>query len=449
MLPSNDGDPPLVDASGPSFYSGYVTPNLQAAFQLGIATPQFQRIPALEPVCKTGDCDFPIFSTLAVCAETRNVTDMLTIGNSSIKAGKEFNEFMGGKQANRIPHRWEHNRGRAHPKRKPPDWRVHDRRAWIAQLEHILRFFAVKPHLLGSAIIDFFVLWLNHGYFESDEQVAPRPTSDRVEQSFRASEILLHFCVKTYNVSVRAGRSTTTLTHSETRVKTTNGTMKSADGMLWPNYTLLTTSKNESAMFGVEEMTFNTLFYYLRRMIRGTCGEDSWVTGSTVNDQTPTSEAIANAFWSDETGEPATSNPIPKQDDMQGERIQNISRNLADSLTNSMRQQVSSFAEWRKPIVFGTAYHDNYVLVHWPFLTLLIAQVTISIVILAAVMFQTQLLDVDILKSDLMPVLLAIDAEDKTRLLAGDQDQTINAAREMAPRVIGGLERRGSGWILK
>lgn len=107
--------------------------------------------------------------------------------------------------------------------------------------------------------------------------------------------------------------------------------------------------------------------------------------------------------------------------------------------------------------VSGIAYGSNYVVIRWPFLSVLVIQVFVAILFLAILIVETMTLKVDVVKGKLLPVLFAIDGEEKTKLFQDEkedgkeiEDEVVRAMRAMAPRVLGGLKGDGSGgWKLQ
>lgn len=87
--------------------------------------------------------------------------------------------------------------------------------------------------------------------------------------------------------------------------------------------------------------------------------------------------------------------------------------------------------------------------VRWEWLTLLIVQVSVSLLFLLMVMIQTQSLQVDVLKSKLLPALLAMDSASRTTALEVEEDLDAVKVRQRAPRIVEGLENQGTGWALK
>jgi len=87
----------------------------------------------------------------------------------------------------------------------------------------------------------------------------------------------------------------------------------------------------------------------------------------------------------------------------------------------------------------------------------LVLQVFVSILFLAIVIVETITLKVDVVKGKLLPVLFAIDGEEKTKLLHDGkedgkevEDAIIQAVRALAPRVARGLKGDGcGGWKLE
>lgn len=105
--------------------------------------------------------------------------------------------------------------------------------------------------------------------------------------------------------------------------------------------------------------------------------------------------------------------------------------------------------------VNGTAWQrEVYVAIRWPWLTLLAAQVLLSVLLLAMVIIETVGADVDIVKSSMLAALFAIGAEEKTALekdvgegkplLLDEQDEQDDRPLVM-PAGIGGELRKEAG----
>jgi hypothetical protein len=56
---------------------------MKQAIQQGIYNPVNEGYPALSPICSSAECKWSRFSSLGVCASVQDVTEYLTISNSS------------------------------------------------------------------------------------------------------------------------------------------------------------------------------------------------------------------------------------------------------------------------------------------------------------------------------------------------------------------------------
>lgn len=88
-------DTATVEAS-PRYLSIPSKPSqLRAATEFGLATPYYETIAPVSPVCRTGDCQFPLFNTLAICSSVTNVTNRLSFGPSGITDKEQSDRELG------------------------------------------------------------------------------------------------------------------------------------------------------------------------------------------------------------------------------------------------------------------------------------------------------------------------------------------------------------------
>ncbi|KAM7193312.1 hypothetical protein V8F33_007855 [Rhypophila sp. PSN 637] len=187
--------------------------------------------------------------------------------------------------------------------------------------------------------------------------------------------------------------------------------------------------------FVVKEEYFRSLFIYLRGKLRRTFSSYS-ATHGTVDRQTTSRELRGDALHSNyrhwvNAGPPTS---MKEYDEEQVSSLTKIMRNLAESLTNLIRQSSEngpeqdpwsylSYPEYVSDTrrIYGTSYHHSVVLVRWPFLGLLGSQVFVSIVILICVIRQSKDLGVELHKSELLPVILAIPPANRPRLIRAEE----------------------------
>jgi len=359
-------------ATGPNpLYVGNEVMSTSAmhAIQLGILTPPEEQVDPLNAICGTGHCDFPTVKTLGVCAQTSNVTSHLSFADSTVTSYAELKDFvrmeplevfegMGpgvlsqpirnaslptGPYLVGAKHLFSLNMST--PSHLTPDLRWNP--TWMPQ-NATLSF--GNSDLLGSAISNFFVIWLNQGYFypngtnSSTMPAVNPPSRENVDQAFRATEVLLHYCVQTYNVTVREGHTTTVLVDNKTFVESIDTTTQrggEVDGSvtLRPSANITANdTANDILPFRAMADTFSIFDRHFRPLFAGTfCFDYYRGSGNCVRGLTPGSEAVGHAFWTRTLKrEPLSSQgpTISELDDLAGKAIENMSRNVADSLTN-------------------------------------------------------------------------------------------------------------------
>lgn len=114
------------------------------------------------PTCSTSECTWPLFDTLEVCAKTWNVTKHLTVTESS----RGINNFSLS------------NGAFLHANTDP-----YSSMAWLLNGYPSLSW--ASPDLNATAVSNFFVVYYDPTYTEPS-----------------AVEVLLHMCVRTYNISM-------------------------------------------------------------------------------------------------------------------------------------------------------------------------------------------------------------------------------------------------------
>lgn len=104
----------------------------------------------------------------------------------------------------------------------------------------------------------------------------------------------------------------------------------------------------------------------------------------------------------------------------------------------------------------GLAWRDEtYVHVRWPWLTLLVAQVGLSVLTFILVVAQTAGLDIEIVKGSSLPALLAVKADEKASLMeeqhhmSGTSSKIAEPLDLQATGITGAFHRSGRGWTLE
>jgi len=369
-------DTAVVDASPYSLSIPPESSQLRAATQFGLAAPHYEEIDPVPPVCRTGNCQFPRFTTLAICYRVINVTDRLSFDSSGF-----MDKEQSGRELGPLPSfdSWSHD---VSSQFDGDSWN-YSRKASLqtgGQLIGGPRYFSMSisystvsdsfsrmppsrwnhrgmfsptltlgnnPKLLESGILNFYVIWLNQAYFEiiptpnniNRSKTLPTLSDQYFDQSFRAVEVLLHFCVKRVNTKVSNGSPKTDMLD----IRGTSQLFRVQDGQA-KIYNMTTDDKIAPETFSVDEDSFTSLFYYLRGKIRGTFS--FWLNPFwTVRGQTPSSEIFGDALWSNDMNgglngsgslgqEPGGYWSITEQDVSQDSKIRRKVQNIADSLTN-------------------------------------------------------------------------------------------------------------------
>ncbi|KAK1513611.1 hypothetical protein CABS01_07017 [Colletotrichum abscissum] len=133
-----------------------------------------------------------------------------------------------------------------------------------------------------------------------------------------------------------------------------------------------------------------------------------------------------------------------KLDDALFTTLRNLTENIASGLTNALLVSNVSGTAWQE---------ERFVSIRWPWLTLLAAQVGLSILTLAIIMVETASLDIEIVKGSPLPALLAVHPDEKSVLLGDHVEETPNKDSRLphlrASGITGGLRRDGEDWVLQ
>ncbi|KAM7209381.1 Protein of unknown function (DUF3176) domain containing protein, partial [Naviculisporaceae sp. PSN 640] len=197
--------------------------------------PAIPLLPPLPPHCSTPSCQFPLFSSLAICVDTIDLSSQLTISNLSTASGRtplatafDFLEFMPDSSTTldsirnatlpngaylvgsrdtcnlNITSSSSLPRGRASGgDRRPVDTLD---ALFPLPTDTTTLGFNNQPDKLSAAIANFFIIYTN-------QTTSSTPNSSE-ETTFAAAEVLFHFCVNTYNVSVTQGVPTSEIVNS-------------------------------------------------------------------------------------------------------------------------------------------------------------------------------------------------------------------------------------------
>ncbi|CAP72647.1 uncharacterized protein PODANS_2_780 [Podospora anserina S mat+] len=407
--------------------NGRLFPLQQALRSSGSTTPT-QPVPYLPPTCRTSECTWPEFNTMAVCVNMTNVTSLLTYDdlipgtsewhrggrprtNVSLPNGVSFQPYPYRKAGRQIGLDVGIGAGLT------SNWSEPQREQEIASLS----FNGTEGQ--KAELTSVFLLY-----------------SDPI----RATEVMFHYCVNRYNMSISENVPKIQLLESSTKVEY-------HDAEHPHMYKTLVDPQNSSVTYKFG----STSNHFLTGMLRDFFVENSTDRSmmGTMRDmfsvllyQLPFSKGNDDREERDEQG----------LDDFRYDVVRNMSLNVAMGLTNVMfdstTQAVSS-------LVSGTAWQEErYISVRWEWLSLVAAQIGLALVVLVLVMVQTARLGVPVVKSDILPAFFAVGLAERAEAERGrvsdvgfsPEVKKNGATPEESFALMGELQKTQKGkWVLE
>ncbi|KAH6845314.1 hypothetical protein B0I37DRAFT_312822 [Chaetomium sp. MPI-CAGE-AT-0009] len=375
------------------------------AIQSGIYHAVDVEVPHLQPLCSSGNCQWRNFSSLAVCGAVADISDRLTISSQSeprslgVSLGDANDELVrsarlpnglflvGGTASCNLNISWPH----ASVNTDSGTGEITGQESFLPARTSLA--FSDQDGRVSSAIANFFLVYTNQ---TSDPgSVSPRTV-------FRAAEVLLHFCVNTYEASTSRGVSMSRVVHSSTLAAedaSGNSIVNARHVPSSPRRVFLRSTSSDG-VYSVKREDVKFLNGYILSLFSGVYSH--WY-GKAIGGETATSEALGLAMFQRK----------PSDDD-------------------GMRMRAMSSAS-ASGTVFAT---ESYVHIQWAWLTFLAIQVALSVSFLLGIMIQTAVWNVKILKGSSTAVLLAISADEKAYLeerenLFFDSDEGAEMSRKL------------------
>lgn len=433
---------------------------MKQAIQNGLYNAVNESILATTPMCSTGNCTWPLYSSLSVCALVNDVSSLLTKtpvpGNVSAMIGgvTDYNVtlpngayLLAGQFVLNIT--------------TLPSI---DARGFSVPLSNHTLSFANEPHIENTTVVNSFVIY--------------RKNINTASETFGAIEILLRWCVNTYNSSTVAGTPTTSiastsnsvLTANGTTLQLVNGTWSNSSGTGWEMYNqtrygqLVLPSSNsaDKSNYTVDGAANYALTGFMKSVFKGT-----YITGFGSTYSTDTAMSLSNALWN----APYTANTSgtlteSDQDKMQLEGVRSATNNIAVSMTNkfvlpSLLPHLTNTPSlrtrpfWGSPST-GTPYNlQSYVHVQWGWLTFLLVLLASSFAFLLATIIKSKRANVDIIRSSALAAMCGLSEESKGfmgPIELNGREGTLEKAGNLRVRLVG-REKRGVGmgrvWTLK
>ena len=283
------------------------------AIHQGIYHDANEPFPHVQPTCGSGECHWAPFDSLAVCASTKDISERLMVSEQTTpsklgidlgleahapvrKASLPNGVFLVGGADD-----YSANISSA------PGGDGYGFAAGGASLA-----FAQGADAASTALASIYIIYTH--------SMAEGPAAG---EAFRAKEVMLRFCVNTYEISVSQGAADTRQLGSETRVSKRTSDMPSSAAV-----TLLRARDDSSTkIYGISSGHAAVLGRYLESTFTGTYSTGG---GGKAVRSTAASDALGAAMYEARAvGGRAT------EVDTEGAAIENVMRNVATSLTNT------------------------------------------------------------------------------------------------------------------
>ncbi|CAH0050231.1 unnamed protein product [Clonostachys solani] len=362
--------------------------------------------PQIQLQCPSQFCEWPSFSSLAVCRTINNVTGHLQLksGSDSTRQGSRtqyYASLPGKDSALNVFELDSFGLNMTSPEDRP--YEKSETEKWTS--------FALSDDdaVLRTAFTRFYIHYTNFA-------------SPTIPASFRATEVFWHFCVNTYDVDVTNATSDTRVSTTATRVREVYGDPRPSH---YSSFSM--ESEDGKQLFNVSDRLKYRLKQQIKYDLQGT-------SNSVYGDESVLPAVVlANLYYGYQgsSAERKSAGENPSEEELDKELWSNtekLTQSLADAMTTHLR------ATEKSGTVRGSAYEmQTYIVVRWEWLSFLAAQIFLTIVFQITVIIQTARMSVGIVKSSNMAELFA---------LYGDDDD--NSSQKWA-LAAAGLRARGIG----
>ncbi|TDZ23039.1 hypothetical protein Cob_v004038 [Colletotrichum orbiculare MAFF 240422] len=357
----------------------------------GLHMPVTQALPFREPQCRSTNCTWPAFSTLSVCHVTTNVTDLISPSGPYYEVRYDLPNGISTTMV----------RGREKFSYLP---------TYFVSLGTPLS----HPELNRTRILSYFAINIPD-----------------------ATEVSLYWCVNTYTAKVVGNVLFMNMTSSDGTANSHNNSSE----------LFITPPGGSTFQYKVPVDGNEKIIDLVNRTMTGTSTNSRSGTPETgISGSDMFIQALDDIEADSRDKVNATMNVLDLQKIWWNSAVDGMARNVAAGMTNSLISSSPS-------TVNGTALRsETYVQVRLPWLALLGAQIVLSLNVLVAIIIETELAGVDVIKSSSLPALLAISAREKAALELCSSEEDSGAGRNdryLAPNSIDGqFRRKGNRWIL-
>ncbi|KAK3383702.1 hypothetical protein B0T24DRAFT_59685 [Lasiosphaeria ovina] len=407
------------------------------AIQLGLYHAPDEELPHVMPSCSSGECHWRNFNSLAVCAAVADVSDKLAVSSETEPSalGVNLGSGIDGPVCNASlpngvfligsPGTCNLNMSAPSPVETGQD-------SFLLPAAAASLAFSNLDARVSSAVANFFVVYTGQTANSGQQQAG----------SFHAAEVLLHFCVNTYQVSTSRGvsvsvkvNSSTTLSPSAAASEEQTQGISPERGSPQPSQALY--SFLDDREYSVQRDGMRLLNNYLRSVFSGTYSSRY---GPRIAGSTAAANTLGVAMLR-KKGLEASEATLPGSTSDTAAAIMNIMDNLATSLTNSIRAMGTT--------EYGFAsVSESYVCIRWPWLAFLATQVTISAMFVLGIVVQTAVWKVVVLKSSATATLLALPADVKASFERNRPDTMVSGGTRGAQSITFRFKSRDQGWAL-
>lgn len=294
-------------------FTGVPDLNIQQAVKMGLFNAVNDTIPAVSPSCQTGNCTWPDFSSLAICATIANVTSFLAINplpeNLISPAGYKMDSNA------TLPNGAYLEAGDVSLNITTPSNVVNG--VTLSPINHSLAF-TNEPNAAYTTINNYFVIWQN--------------SNSSGQGAFGAIEVLTHWCANTYTVTVNAGIPSTNISSSSVNIGSAKSNMTLTVGdpsnpTGQQSGQVILNPTNSSAQYTVDGPANLALTTYMSNTFRG-----MYIPGLNGGYTTDAAQALVGALIE----HPELENAMGQEADaLQLAGVMNLTQNIAMSMTNT------------------------------------------------------------------------------------------------------------------
>ncbi|KAH6894460.1 hypothetical protein B0T10DRAFT_545972 [Thelonectria olida] len=399
-------------SSSPSaHWQEYFVAKVASEIFTGLNYPIDDDLEISRPTCASSECSWPLFNTLEVCTKTWNVTKHLKYAvkdyrlvNISLPNGA----FLGRDD-------------------KEPIKSLNTDFAWLSTGHGPVSYDANSSELTNTALSNFFLVY----------------DSSRVSPS--AVEVLFHLCVNRYDVSISENMVSQRLNSSSAKTVEEPVEIEGLGSNF--NSTSIVSPDDEQVKFPIGGLGLSIMGSALDALLDGTYNE--YGGGDSLSSPGTRFGTLLRTS--------TLKNPLGQgvEDPIMGV-VANVSRNIAASLSKGIITTNENDGAVSRAQVKGENLGPvTFVRVRWPWLLLLGSQIVLSVVFVGVVIMRTATSGFGVMKSSLLPVLFAINSEERASIEAGTTErkyqEEFTKIVEGAPGVVGQFStgRLRRGWVLR